>query len=119
MIKTRKVARKPLFGESIQVTDENMHELAEWAKGSVVVESRRGKPTGRQFIKVDVERPMNERQTKAFVTDWIVKVGNSLKVYPDSSYHNSFDEVEEKKPMAPSSVAEEQAAFARSVKAEI
>ena len=55
MIETHKYTRKPFVVEAIQVTAENMDEIAQWC-GGVVVNSSEG-----NYVKVEVSRPMNER----------------------------------------------------------
>ena len=47
--------RKPFYVDAIQVTAENLPAVAAWSKGE------------NEFTSVDVLRPKNDRQTKAFV----------------------------------------------------
>ncbi len=91
MIKPQTYVRKPLVAEAVQVTEENIHEVAAWAKAEVVLESRHGRPTGREYIRVDVKMALNERQKKAYVNDWVVRIGTSYKVYKPESFTSSFD----------------------------
>lgn len=90
MVNTQRYERKSFLVDALQVTRDNMQEVAEWCKGEI---HETDKPSGRdeRFIKVNVQRPMNERQTKAFVGDWILYAVSGFKIYPDKAFHQSFD----------------------------
>jgi hypothetical protein len=88
-INTEKFARKPFYVDAIQVTEENMQEVAKWCDGTV-----EGTDAGENFIKVRVHRPLNERQTKAFVNDWILYAGSGYKIYTPKAFNHSFERVE-------------------------
>lgn len=90
MIETTKFARKPFYVDGVQVTEENMEAVAEWCMGTVCTND-----DGTKFIKVRVHRPMNERQTKAFVEDHVLYAGTGFKVYPPRAFEKSFEEVVE------------------------
>lgn len=77
--------RKSFPAEGVQVTKENFLDVAEWCGG--VVKSREGTA----FIKVDVIRPINERQTEAVIGDWVIKVGHGFKVFTPESFERSFE----------------------------
>lgn len=87
MIKTEKYARKPFIIDAVQVTEENLEKVAEWCMGEVV------QADGRRYVKVRVHRPLNERQTKAFVGDWVLYAGTGYKVYTDKAFLGSFEPV--------------------------
>lgn len=90
------LVRKSFPAEGVQITKENFVEVAEWCKGVLHSEpDDQGNPV--PFIKVDVTRPLNEKQTKAFLNDWIVKVGHGFKVFNVHSFERSFM-VDESKP---------------------
>lgn len=86
-LKTDKFARKPLYVDAIQVTDENMEAVAEWCQGDVV----KTEAPKANYIKVRVHRPMTPRQTQAFVGDWVLYAGKGFKVYNDKAFKNYFD----------------------------
>jgi hypothetical protein len=88
-MKLKDYKRKTFIVEGIQVTEENMFEVAVWCDGLIIQPTR---PNDSAFIKVRVHRPLSERQTKAFVGDWILKTKNSYKVYPDKAFKASFEE---------------------------
>jgi hypothetical protein len=83
--------RKPFFVKEIQVTAENLKDVAEWCGGTVEVESFRKQRIQVPFIKVNVKEPRSDKQTKAYITDHILIAGSGFKVYTDSAFKNSFD----------------------------
>lgn len=85
-ISTDTFARKPFHVEAVQVTPENMADVAEWCEGTI----HSGKD-GARYIKVNVLRPLNARQTKAFVGDWVLAKNNAFKVYTESAFEKTFD----------------------------
>lgn len=87
-MKTHKFVRRPFYVDAVRVSTENMKEVAEWCKGEVVTESPEG-----PFIKVRVHRPLNEKQTQAFVGDWVLDSGNGFKVYNPKAFDKSFEKV--------------------------
>lgn len=88
MFNPTKFVRKPFYVDAVQVTDENMHEVAQWCGGQVQQELTQVKP----YIKVRVHRPLNERQSRAFVGDWVLYgVTGGYKVYTPKAFENSFE----------------------------
>jgi hypothetical protein len=85
-MKTAKFARKPFDVDAVQVTAENIEEVAKWCQGDVVDNS-----TDDVHIKVRVLRVLNERQTKAFVGDWVLYAGTGYKVYTNKAFRSSFE----------------------------
>lgn len=49
--------------------------------------------TGQLYIRVHVHRALNERQTKAFIGDWVLYAGTGFKVYSAKAFNNSFEPV--------------------------
>lgn len=85
--------RKPFSVTGVQVTEENFEEVADWCGGDIrtittMKESRR-------YIKVKVRRPVNDRQTKAYVGDWVLLSDDNFKVYSNNSFEKTFDLVED------------------------
>jgi len=76
--------RRPFVVKAVQVSAENLTELASWCGGAV-----EGEGAG-QFIRVPVGHPMNDRQTQAFPGDWLLKAGRSFKSYTDKAFTASF-----------------------------
>lgn len=86
-METVKCERIPFEVESVQVTEENMSEVAEWCNGEIV-EATRQFP--RPNIKVDVLHPAHERQRRAFVGDHVLRTEKGFKIYNDRAYHECF-----------------------------
>lgn len=118
-METRKFTRKPFEVDAVRVTADNIQEVAKWCQGDIVDNGKEDK-----HIKVRVLRVLSEKQTQAFVGDWVLYAGTGYKVYTDKAFRSSFEvldgvakdravqaekaqNVEELR-----TVAEEQAAFA-------
>lgn len=84
-LEIRKYISNPLYVGGVQVTAENLGQVAKWCKGRV--HKDKNKET---FIKVPVNRPANEKQTRAYPTDWVLKAGSGFKVYNDQAFRNRF-----------------------------
>ena len=96
MLKTQKYARRPFYVDAIQVTEENMEEVAEWCMGNIQV-TEKGEGEEERYIKVRVHRPNTERQTMAYPGDWILYAGTGFKVYTASAFSRCFVEPDEDK----------------------
>lgn len=93
-MKTDKFARKPFFVDAVQVTHANIDEVAKWCGGDVRSMAQDAGPDQMKavfYIKVRVTRPLNVRQTQAFVGDWVLYAGTGYKVYTDAAFHKSFE----------------------------
>lgn len=88
MLKTHKFARKPFYVDAVRVSENNMEEVAEWCGGTVVTEHKDGK-----HISVEVYRPFDDRQTRAFVGDWVLFASSGYKVYTPKAFDKSFEKV--------------------------
>lgn len=82
--------RKPFNVEAVQVTEENLQEIADWCNGEL-----RQTADGTPFVKVDVQRPLSTRQTRGFVGDWILFAGRGFKVYTQKAFEGSFEKQKE------------------------
>lgn len=91
-IETEKYARTTFYVDAVQVTAENMEDVAKWCGGELATETRQGRRLVR-YIKVDVNNPMSERQTKAFIGNWVLKGGTGFKVYTDKAFQGCFQKV--------------------------
>ena len=90
-METRRFARKPFFVDAVRVTSENMERVAEWCQGDVnTIDTGQSEE---RYVKVRVHRPMNDRQTQAFVGDWVLYAGTGFKVYTPKAFEKSFEEV--------------------------
>jgi len=96
-VDVKKYNRKPFVVEAVQVFTANMDELAEWCSGSVETTKTPTflkelvKTSTVKFVHVPVKNTTDERQTRAFSTDWIVKQGDSFKVYPCKAFLRTFE----------------------------
>lgn len=86
MLKTQKYDRKPFSVEAVRVTQENLMEVLEWCAGVLFPASGKLGP----FVKVEVRRPISERQTRAYIGDWVLKAGSGFKVYNDRAFFEAF-----------------------------
>lgn len=76
--------RRSFAVKAVRVTKENIWELAEWCGGTVT------DIHGDIHIKVDVKRPLNEKQTQAHVGDWVLNTKKGFKVYNEKAFHANF-----------------------------
>lgn len=88
-LKTETYTRKSFDVEAVQVTDDNISEVAEWCGGEV--RSTKNDDEETSYIKVRVFRPMSERQTRAYVGDWVLYAGTGYKVYPPKPFEKCFE----------------------------
>lgn len=86
-MKTHKFARKPFYVDAVRVSEANIEEVAEWCDGKIQTNDE-GK-----FISVKVHRPLTERQTQAFIGDWVLFAGTGFKVYVPKAFDKSFEKV--------------------------
>lgn len=84
-ITTERFVRRIFYVDAVSVTEDNIADIAEWCKGTVKADG------AHSYIKVRVDRPVNGRQTKAFIGDWVVFAGRGFKVYTQKAFANSFD----------------------------
>lgn len=79
--------RLPFTIKAVEVTAENIKQVARWCGGEIKSEGRRG---NKKFILVDVKRALNDRQKQAYVGDWVLRAGSGYKVYTPKAFHESF-----------------------------
>jgi hypothetical protein len=84
MLEINRYTRKPFDVDAVQVTADNMEEVATWCQGTITTEE------GETYIKVRVLRVMNEKQTRAYAGDWVLYAGTGYKVYTDKAFRKSF-----------------------------
>lgn len=84
-MKTTKFVRRPLEVEAVQVTEDNLYEVAKWCQGEV----RRDKE-GLKYVKVRVLNPHAEMLKEADVGCWVLRSERGFKVYTESAFDNSF-----------------------------
>lgn len=101
-LQTAQYQRKPFFVDAIQVSTENMDEVSKWCQGDVRIADN-----GKNYIKVRVHRPINDRQTMAYPGDWVLYAGTGYKVYTDQAFKKTFDQKADEQPVELRSVSEE------------
>lgn len=87
-MKTHKFARKPFYVDAVRVSEANLADVATWCEGTPEETD-----DGQAYIKVKVHRPLTERQTQAFVGDWVLFAGTGFKVYTPKAFDKSFEKV--------------------------
>lgn len=92
MLETQKFVRKPFHIDAVQVTAANINDVAAWCSGEVRTQKKTDQVEKGQYIKVRVHRPLNDRQTQAFVGDWVLYAGTGFKVYTPKAFANSFEQ---------------------------
>jgi hypothetical protein len=86
-MKTHKFARKPFYVDAVRVSEDNIEEVSGWCQGEIQTDAD-GK-----HIKVRVHRPLTDRQTKAYIGDWVLYAGTGFKVYTPKAFDKSFEKV--------------------------
>lgn len=85
MLNPNTYVRKPFPVDAVEVTEANFDEVAIWCGGEI------REAGGKRYIKVAVRRPLNDRQTRASVGDWVLYAGNGYKVYSKTAFFGSFE----------------------------
>lgn len=100
MVETTKYIRKPLYVDAVQISAENLAEIADWCQGEVkdyndnaLAEQDKGNIAKERYVHVRVHNPKNVRQTKAFVGDWLLYTERGYKVYTQKAFKSSFEPV--------------------------
>lgn len=86
-MKTHKFARKPFYVDAVRVSESNMEEVAKWCDGKIETND------DGTHIKVEVYRPFSDRQTQAYVGDWVLFAGSGFKVYTSKAFDKQFEKV--------------------------
>jgi hypothetical protein len=88
-VKTVKYARKPFYVQAVRITKENFDEISNWTGGEAMKDDK-----DRDYIKVLVSGQASERQSRAYVGDWVLESNpGSFKIYSDRSFKACFEEV--------------------------
>jgi len=95
MIDLKKYTRVAFHVDAVQVTADNIGDVADWCGGDVrttATEDEHGVKAS-PYIKVRVKRPLTPRQTKAFIGDWVLYAGTGFKVYTDNAFQKCFEPI--------------------------
>lgn len=71
--------------EAVQVNEDNAGEVAAWCEGTIITDA-----DGSFYIKARTHNPRNEKQKRAYPTDWAVKTDVGIKFYTDKAFRVSF-----------------------------
>jgi hypothetical protein len=93
-IQTIRFRRRTFYVEAVQVTAENMEEVAAWCNGKILSTFVKSRKESVSYIKVHVMNPTSDRQTKAFVGDWVLPYGQTFKIYTERSMDQTFEKAE-------------------------
>lgn len=93
MITTEKFVRKPFYIDAVQITEENMADVAKWCGGEVHDVPETDKHGSSTFIRVKVQHPMTDRQTRGMVGDWVLYANKGYKVYTEKAFGRNFESV--------------------------
>ena len=88
MIETFFYVRKPLVVEAVQVTEENLYEVAKWCGGDVKTFE------GDRSIEVNVLHPNTKAQGIAKPGMWILRSNQGYKIFNDRAFVRGFDKAE-------------------------
>lgn len=83
-METNTYERIPFQVEGVQVTKDNLAEIALWTGGTI----KQGKT--QRYVEITVERPVNVRQTQAYVGDWVTISRGRFKIYTDKTFNETF-----------------------------
>lgn len=90
-MKATRFMRVPFIVTGYMVTEDNLDAIAKWCEGHVFRDAER------PFVRVPVNRPTNQNQTKAYVGTWVImslqRGENSFKVYTTDWLSKHFMEV--------------------------
>jgi hypothetical protein len=96
-VSTARYVRKPLYVEAVQVTAENFESVCQWCMGDLQnndgsdMQAMDDADPKNQHIRIRVHNPQSQRQTKAFVGDWILYTERGYKIYTEKAFKENFD----------------------------
>lgn len=87
----KKARRKSFEVEYVEVTKDNLDEVASWCGGEVDRSDSEN-----PFVRIKDKNAMNARQTKGFAGDLILKSNTSFKSFSKKAFKRSFETTEDK-----------------------
>lgn len=96
MITPKKYIPKPVEVLAVQVTTDNMEDVALWCAGDVRTMAAREAGDNHaaneefRYVKVKVWKPQKIDQTQAKIGMWVIKRGANFKVYTDQAFKNNY-----------------------------
>ena len=98
--------RKPFYIEAIEVTADNMASVAAWCHGEVRTTDKPKDAAEENYIQVKVHNAVSERQSRAFVGDWVLYANKGFKIYTRKAFYKSFELVSSERPSVESQILE-------------
>ena len=83
-IKLDTFIRKPFKVQAIQITDENIYEVAKWCRGDVRTTTVNNET--KKYI-----HPRAKYRPLAFVSDWVSFANNGFKIYNKDAFTSNFE----------------------------
>jgi hypothetical protein len=83
--------RKPFPVKCIQVTPENMSEVAKWCGGKIRTTTPKDPTRANKYIQVEVPGAQKDRHSRAYAHDWVLHMNNGYKVYNDRAFKDAFE----------------------------
>lgn len=96
-LKVEKYQRKTFDVDAVQVTADNLELVASWCGGSIITEQVANEEDAllpappKRYVLVPVAKPLNKRQTEAYIGDWVLWADRGFKVYGEKPFSRSFN----------------------------
>jgi hypothetical protein len=92
----KQYTRKPFPVAAVQVSLQNIQEIAEWCRGTVEQVSTRmlGTETFLPAIKIQGQGENRGKEFTATLGCWVVELKGSYRVYKPQQFEATFDELE-------------------------
>lgn len=95
MLEPQEYTRKTFTVEAVQVTPENIGEVATWCGGEVKTTYDPGYDENVTCVILQTSPSyLGEMSALAYPSDWITRIGDRYKVYNDNVFQRAFDKVE-------------------------
>ena len=90
-VKPRPYIRKNFPVVAVQVNAGNMTQIAEWCGGIIKVSPANERYPESEYVFIEAYRPTHDRQTRAYVGDWIVKSEKGYRVFNHRAFKDNFE----------------------------
>lgn len=86
-----KYTRKTFDVDAIQVTAENVREVAEWCDGRIKSSDPESYNDNQFYIEISVQMAHGTKREKAFIGDWVTRTDKSFKAYRRDAFAFAFE----------------------------
>lgn len=86
---TKQAQRKIFTVEYVEVTAENLSEVAEWSGGTLQGEAPE------LYVKLQDKNAINGHQTKAFPGDLVLKSPTGFKKFSKKAFDKAFEDIDQ------------------------